>query len=474
MPTLRRFKTRILVGSDPDYVEILSDVPVRIQEQLEQAVTSVAEFGVTLENWTLERNVPVVIDHINQGVVTEDGYEMKRLYTGVTNSIAGVSYPNKVAVTCAGVLSKLRFSRQDDLVLTGMTDQEAVQTILTFCGIPFTSGDIKGRSYELGAIKAVFWKKGQSAAEIVQELDRVCGYATIEIGNGRVVRIPYSRVPYDYTSDSITKSFRRGQAGSTFYENERDRGGVDQVQNYWRVTGLSWDGEEDEPDEGCHYTIWAEAYAIHPNLGEGVWIAGDFSSDFIQSEALAKEIASRMCRWYNREPDTIRVRTSNDGTLNVGDVIGVTDSVYGIDLPNAKRYLILNIARDGDFMTVDGVGGTEGDVDTLTSGIELCCGHQQEDGTCDEEGDNPSPDESPTPNIPPDSPTGHCDPIADPTCIPGEDYELPEAPNVEDQFIGCETQGIDNPDSDSGVHMGAGTFDCTTPGWYPRCYAPRG
>lgn len=473
MTLVRHFKTRILLGASTPYTEVTTETPVKVQEQLLEAVTNVAEFNVIEETATLTTHRPVKIDHINQLVATPDGYQMRRIFTGIVNRINAVSFPHSVTVTCTGPLAKLRKTRTTDYAFDSVLDVEVVKYVLTWCGILFDPTDIQGWNYFLGTPRTIYWRAGQSGAEFLQEIDRVFNMATIEIGEGRVVRIPYSLTPYDYTSDQITKSFVRGQAGSTFYDNERDRGDVDAIQNFWRINGMSWTGEKDSADEGCNYQVYAEAEADNAALGVGVRIGGDFSSDLIQDPDLAQYIAQRQMKWYNREPDTVRIETSNDARLNVGDVIGVRDSAYGIDLPNAKRYLILNVTREGDLMTLDCIGGVAGATGDVTGGIEVCCGTQQEDGTCVKDPSG-GPNDGPSPQKPPDSPTGHCDPIADPTCIPGVDYPLPPAPNTEDPFVDCTEQPVGVDTGEVAEHMGAGTFDCLTPGWWPRCFAARG
>jgi hypothetical protein len=476
--TVRNFKERILIGNTGT-TQVTSDAPVHIQEQLEQGGTYVAEFNVNQDEVELDTDVLVAIDHINQGVATDDGYEMKRLYLGVVNKITAVSYPHQVTVTCTGPLALLRKSPSVDIDVSSYTDITLARYILTFCGVDFDDADISGVGAQLGPRVPVFWTANQTGQALLDELDSVFGCATIEIGEGRVFRFPYSRVPYDYDSSDVSKVFYRGQIGGTFYGNERDRGDIDSIQNVWIVTGASWQGATGSDTEGCNYTIFGKAQAVHPKLGAGVEVKGELSSDFIQDEGVAAMIAERQLRWYCREPDTIRIDTSNDGLLNVGDVIGVRDSIYGIDLATTARYLILNITREGDDMTIDGVGGVAITEYSVNSGIELCCGTQKNDGTCSDDGNNPGPDNGPDPGKPDDSFTGHCDPLSDPTCIPGDDYPLPPEIDTEDPYI-CSSDGGVSTGSPGAAHDGGGgTTDCigfitdVEGAWHHRCYAER-
>lgn len=443
MSVFRQIWHRVIGGAGETAELIQISSPVRVQQALEDATTYVAEIELAKKPVeSLPTGSRIRAYHVNLGETEDDGNPMRQMFEGTINRRSGVSHPNQVSLVGTGPLSKLRRTRLSDLDLSGMTDTEVVRLVLTYCDIDYDTGNIHGHGYELGAIKPVFWRKGQSGAEIIAELDRVFGCATVENGDGTVFRVRYSRVPTDYDDASVKKRFTRGQSNATFYENERDLGDIDAIQNYWRVSGLSWEGEEDTADEGCSFQIFATASDVHAKLGAGVYVGPEeFSSDFIQSEALAKEIARRMMRWYNREPDTVRIVCGNDPDVMPGVLVQVTDHVFGIEL-SSKLYLVLAMQREGDFMQLDCVGGNGGDYDVLTSGIEKCCGTQQEDGSCTDEGTDPSPDDGGDPDIPDFEPTpDFCDPLSDPTCIPGVDTETPPPINTTDPFINCTDTG---------------------------------
>lgn len=462
--TVRFVWHRIVAGDD---TLLQSETPVTINEQLEQAVTSVAEFSVAQEDYSLAEGAEITISHVMLNSTDPDGYTERELYYGTINTIDAQSHPHSVKLRCIGILSRLRRTRDSDYVINGdKTDITAARAVLDYCGIPYSVGDIKGWGFTLGTVRPIVWKKGQSGAEFLNELDRVFQCATIEIGNGRVVRFPYSLVPSDYDLDDpdvgygsrgAAKYFYRGQAGATFYDNNRVRGDADAIINYVRVRGLEYEGAEGSANEGCHYTIYAEDYDENPILGTGVKVGPEeFSSEFIQTEALAKAIAIRLMRQGNRTPDNLRIETANDPNVSCGDVVKVVDGVYGIALATETPYIVVSIRRTGDFMTLDCVGGPAGETGTTLGGIERCCGTQQEDGTCTQTGTNPSPTTPPSPGIPPDPGTGFCDPIDDPTCIPGVDYPIVEPPNVDDPFTDCTEEDPDELAGDSNNPLCAG------------------
>lgn len=416
--TVRNFLVRVKVNG----VNVETSEPVKIQQQLEGAVTSVAEFTISGTAPDLATNMPVTIHHINKGFVDYLGnYDSRQLYTGVINKISGVGSPHGVSVSCTGPLARLRRTRPDDWSMRGKTDIEVVKYVLSYCGVPYYAADIDGQGYNLGGIDThgafddnvyTFWKAGTSGASVISELDRVFGCATEELGDGRVIRFRYSLAPYDYADPHYRKTFHRGQAGVSFYGNERDRGDIDQIQNFWNVKGLSFVWGEGEDFAGCTELISATAEADHPKLGPGVDVGPqEFSSDLIDTEPLAKAIAIRLMHWYNREPDTVRILCGNDASVWPGSLILVKDSSYGIDLPSDRRYIVTGINREGDTMLLDCIGGADGAIGSVHSFDTITCNDTTSDHSTDHSptdfGDPQEPDIPPLssfPDVPVDEP----------------------------------------------------------------------
>ena len=245
-----------------------------------------------------------------------------------------------------------------------------------------------GLSYVLGQRRPVIWAKGSPAAEIMDQLNTTFGFALMEIGTGRVVRFPYHRSPYKYESPVYARTLVYGSTTVSFFGHERTRGEIEQIQNYWIVNGLSWQGEQivngwlkvgeqewqnaagdvvdgilvedgsyanpgffggpgggltphptingNPEDADCTYTVLAEAKDTHPKLGAGIYAGPEtFQSDLIQSEDMAKAVARRLMQWYNREPDTIRVECPNDAKTTPGDLILVKNPATVSTSPRA-------------------------------------------------------------------------------------------------------------------------------------------
>lgn len=397
---------RCLIDGD----DVFTSTSIEQNEHLEGLSTMTVD--VELQNFPDDLVTGTAFRIIQGGLVDGEGLAQ---FTGTYNTSDATGYPNQVKLSATGPLSALRRAPLSDHDLTGLTDGGAVKAILTACDVDYDSSDIGEFGYTLGAVKPVIWTRGTPGISMIQELDRVFACATMEIGDGRVVRFVYDRVP---DIDDASHHFIKGST-ATYYGATRKTGDIDSIQNFWQVTGLSYtshsDGSPaaDGDSNTCQAKIWGTAYATNAKL-DGYIAPQTFSSDIIQDEGLAKKIAKRLMRWYNREPDTATIDTVNDPRIVPGLVVGLTDTSYGVNTDNAP-YLILDVDRTWDFMRLSGIGGDAGEVGTATSGLSVCCGTQQSDGTCVENGSDGSVGSPPSPGFPPVPDFGAFDiPSADP------------------------------------------------------------
>jgi hypothetical protein len=342
-------------------VEMAADVTQN--EALEGIITTACDVEIET-NVTLVKGVAADLMYVEQISAL-----MAPQFSGIVNHISGQSFPNRVVLTCVGPLAHLRRCPTVDHDLTGMTEGAAAKHILTACNVVYDASDIADSGYVLGAQTPVLWLKDQPGHEMLAELDKVFGMATIEVGAGRVVRFPYDRVP---DAGAIVKTFTRG-ADVDFWSNQRDRGDLDAIVNLVQVRGATWQ----DAGNKCSYTPWGRGSANNDELGGTARNRSmAFQSDLIQDEALAQAVATRLMRWWNRSPDEITLVAQNDPTINCGAVIGVKDQAYGVDLTGAAStapYLILTIDRRGDEMTLNCVGGAAGATGSITHGVEKVC-----------------------------------------------------------------------------------------------------
>lgn len=415
-----------IVTVDTDAAQV-----IRTSQALAGSVTTVAEVALAEVPDGIETATVARIHQLDIGQAgTELGAPTRQQFIGQVNIIDADSSPQGCRLTCTGRLARLRRSPLTNHDLTGFTDVEAASYILDICNVPFDEADISGWGYELGQRAPVLWTAGQTGADMLSELDRVFNCSTLEMSSGRVIRFPYHLSPYQYTDPDYAATYRKGATGVAFYGNHRTRGDMDRIFNRWEVTGLSWSGEEDTADEGNRYQIYAVAYNENEKLGTSVYVPGTFQSDLIQTEDLAKAIAIRLMEENNREPDTERIEAGNNLNVCCGSLLLVKDGTPGIDLDQDRRYLVTNITREWDYMSLDVIGGATGEVGTVVSGIWK----ETPEGRTDTGTDGPA-------FTPPD-----------PAFPGGEfpDYEIPdfpggggitEPPDPSQPFINCTTEG---------------------------------
>jgi hypothetical protein len=225
----------------------------------------------------------------------------------------------------------------------------------------------------------------------------------------------------------------------------RRLGGKDQIQNRWEVRGVEY------KSGGCDLQPWALATGSNPRLGATQRVSRQsFQSDIIQSSRLARMVARRLMRWYNREGDEVTIETLNDPDITPGRVIGVRDAVYGIGLAALAPYTVVTIDRQGSFMTLTCVGGAAGNVGTITGGLDRKCNK-----TTTEEPDVLEPLPDPTVSEPPEVPEepylpGDPHPIdpgtgmPDPTLPPqGPLAPMPDTPPFSGQPPSLSPPGVD-------------------------------
>lgn len=474
---VRRFWSRAMYGSGVDIEQLQLAAPPSINQTLEPGQSYTCELIVAGNTTQFVKGMPVKVsrrDLRNSDEIVE--------FSGTVDLISGAVYPHAVKLICVGPLSKLRFAPETDINMSTRTDIEAVRFVLTTCGITFDDDDIDGWGASWGDLgegatndeQRVYWRAGQTGADFISELDTVLNCATLEVGDGRVVRFYFERHPdaSQITAGTNDRYYVKGTSGYAIYDIERERGRLTDVRNRWKVTGWSIHGEEDTADEGCSYTPFSVGVCENSELGTGVLYSETYSSDLIRTEAQAKTVALIRLREFGNSPDSLRIETPNDPQINPGKVVGVKAPTYGIDLTGdytATPYLITDVRRDGDIMLLSLVGGPDTCVDFASvGGIEKKCNDDETDTGTDPDSLNP-----PGAGRPPDLPILECDPITDPTCIPDDLFAPdPGEINTNDQFINCE---VIEDTASQGPNDGGDTAFCTgLSGWVPRCYGCAG
>lgn len=306
----------------------------------------------------------VIVHQVDLSTDTENA---KYQFAGNVSEFDGESSPYSLIIRCVGVLDALNVARiATNLNLTGMTDGEAVQAVLTACGVTFDPADIGDFGYVLGAQVPVYWKIGQTGADIIGAIDDPFGMKTLAVGNGRVVRFRYDLAP---DMADAYRTFTKG-TDADVRKVHRTFGNRALQQSSWTVQGASY-----TCDENCNCQPWAEAVGSNPRKRSRVNAsdAPPYQSDIIQDEPFAQWVVERLMRWYNRTPDAVQVTTANDVSIHPGTVIGISDDTYSINVSTLTAYTVTTVARRGDEMTLTCVGGAAGSTGTVTTGVNKRC-----------------------------------------------------------------------------------------------------
>ncbi len=354
--------------------EIKTTADVR-HSQSYDTMASVAEFTIAEQPNT----VPAQGDAVEIDLIDVGAGRAYPIFGGSIDEVYIESQPWMMTFRCVDQLEKLRRTRSTgDFNLTGMTDGEAVREILDLCDIDFDEDDIVDCGYELGSMRPVKWLKdgSTSGGDVLAELDRVMGCATMTIGHNRVIRVKLDRVPTSATGK--VRTYTKGKS-IDFRNDARTLSGRDQIQSFWRIDGVT-----KELANGCTQTPWAEAKDGNPEIGRRTRTSTQSDgSDFIQDESLARIYVRRMMRIYNRYGDNQVADMQNVPAIRPGSKIAIFDGAYG--MPGAPVYgLVLTVERTGVSMTVSLEMGPPGDEGTVTSGVDRVCGDAHGDDNIDD------------------------------------------------------------------------------------------
>jgi hypothetical protein len=384
----KRFFQRVKV--DGELVQTTG--PVTQSESLEAGDAFTASVPVAV--------IPTIIPSPSGTIAIEDldTGEYQYQLGGNVDLWRGNPDPTGIALIFEDVMSDLRQVRTSDFDLTGMTDGEAVQYILDWCGVGFDPDDIADLGYVLGIHEPIKWLKNVSGAEMITEIDRNLQCRTMAIGGdgspaARVIRFHYDLLPNDQTPQA---TYTRAEVTTPYFGAGRSFGGRADIRNRVEVRGVSYDcGDDGE----CTCTPWAVAKGSHPDI-TGRSKSLDHQSDIIQTTDLCVELATLFLKQYNRRPDTVQIKTVNDANIIPGSIVRVVDDGDHIDLGSGRKYVVTNVSRIANRMTLDCVGGAAGNVSSVESGVEVVCRELRTNDPPD------APDfEFPGPGTPPEVPS---------------------------------------------------------------------
>lgn len=432
-----RFWTRVRRNGTPiDALETPST-----SESLD-ALTNTATFSpATLP--TLAANDDIAIEWID----TANGIT-RYTFAGDLMDLKTTSQPQATDVPARGPLGKLDFVRKvvdGDLELTGMTDGEAVEAVLAYCGIDFDAADIYDVGYVLGERFPLFWRIDEPGSKVVGQIDEWLGCKTFEVGNARVIRRYYDLAPT--TGAGLWRTYTKG-ASRDLWDVRRDYGRPDTIQNAWKVTGPTVKcGSQD----ACTCTPWAKAIDANPQTGSlrSRRAFQTQQTDILQDQSALEWWVRRQMRMRNRMTDEATIVALNDANAHPTSKTRLIDPTTYIDAGGGRYYIATGVTRAGSEMTIVAEGGPPGDEGTVTSGVEMICNDTDVPGV-EWPGDFTPPDVG-YPPIDIGDPFDPIDPDfgfpefpdlgEDLPDLPTEPPVDPEVPDPSDPFTGCETAG---------------------------------
>lgn len=220
------------------------------------------------------------------------------------------------------------------------TDGTIVTDILAAYGITNVSIDDSGTVF--GTIKPVRWQSDQPGWALIEELDNITGRKTFVSSDGVVTRIEYSGLPSGSSSMSFTE-------GTNLRNIQRQRT-TGKVYNSVKVTGATGI----QAPDGVYYDISAirdgtSKYIPNPPGTRQF----TFSSELIETEELAGDVADRLLRQLNRRTETITgIISPGNRKLQAAMTVALTAPSVKVNTTFATRVLeVRQIFGAKDYIT---------------------------------------------------------------------------------------------------------------------------
>lgn len=218
-----------------------------------------------------------------------------------------------LTVKAAGRLKRTQYQYHGDLTYVSQTDQAIVNDLLDKTGITAGQRDVDGAGELMGVAKSVVLDAGQAPWTLINDLDQVLGYKTFDGPEGVVRRRRISGIPG-------AAAYRTFTQGSHIFSVSRPRT-LRGIHNAVMVSGLPQ----------VSVTPFSSRTADNPLVPTPPqYVAYDFRSDLIETNALATTVATRLMTEVNRVLEEVELECPGDPRLVPGMTIGVTSSQIGL------------------------------------------------------------------------------------------------------------------------------------------------
>ncbi len=243
--------------------------------------------------------------------------------TGALNGIifsgelAGLDWsytPGKVSIVCQDLLARTRLEWNEDdteYEYASQDDAAVIRNLLEKMGIPSSRANIESSSWTLGTIEAIILKKGDVPYSIIEEIDKLAGYATYSDTHGNILRRRVSGIP----GPSGALTFTKGVEILADARRNRSRVGI---VNRCVVTGLTYEGLSIGGDGIGEFSA-ENPYVPNPPR----YIGAPVQSNLVEDDAKALEIATRIVHDKNRRPEGLDFSIPLDPRVQPGMTVVV-------------------------------------------------------------------------------------------------------------------------------------------------------
>jgi hypothetical protein len=259
-----------------------------------------------------------------------------------------------VSLVCRGILGMLGepWGGADRIYNADLTNAErhdgaVIVNLIEACGIPSSrhsivdsvlldSGGAPG-VWLLGAIQDVVLAAGTAPLELVNQIDEVVGYITVDQLDGFIERFENSPAGSGAGTDA---TFAEGTDGVRI---SRRRTSTHQIVNKWIVKGLTYEGVELEyTDDDTSAILDALRPGTAPNYN-----ARTFQSDLMETQNHVQRVAEQRLSFFNRAQDgfEIELHTARPD-IRLLDSVTFTYSSLGVS--STATVLIKAVSIDVD------------------------------------------------------------------------------------------------------------------------------
>ena len=257
-------------------------------------------------------------------------------------------YGNSVVIECEDVMANLSFPwggegtdpELDALfnrVYTSQTDGAVITNLCEAMAVPVSLHDIQDSGWTLGTIYDVVLRVGQTALQLVRQIDEIACYWTASRNNGAITRRPIAVGTADFTATE----------GVNIISADRTPQGTESIINRYIVYGFEYEGAAIGGIGVGDYSLTNSNIPTPPTSHTGT-----VRSNLVESDADALAAATRLVGLHNFPYDETNLTVLGD----TGVTIGQTIQIDSAELDHAGDSTSLRFAAEVSHRYGVGVG----------------------------------------------------------------------------------------------------------------------